>query len=86
MKNILCNTLKEEGRAFRNSGKNLSLYCVTSLANFRLLFNLQLIRSSTARGSGTSILSRWSLQMLTSTQTTPVFQGWRYVKHIYLKK
>ena len=33
---------------------------------FRLLFNLLLIRSSTARGSGTSILLRWSLQKLTS--------------------
>ena len=37
---ILCNTLKKEGRAFRNIGKNISLYCVISLANFRLLFNL----------------------------------------------
>ena len=74
MKNILCNTLKEEGRAFRNSGKNLSLYCVTSLANFRLLFNLQLIRSSTARGSGTSILSRWSLQKLTSNEKHDLFR------------
>ena len=36
---ILCNTLKKEGRAFRNIGKNISLY---------LLFNLLLIRSSTA--------------------------------------
>ena len=34
---ILCNTLKKEGRAFRNIGKNISLYCVISLANFRLL-------------------------------------------------
>ena len=25
---ILCNTLKKEGRAFRNIGKNISLYCV----------------------------------------------------------
>ena len=33
---ILCNTLKKEGRAFRNIGKNISLYCVISLANFRL--------------------------------------------------
>ena len=48
-------------------GKNISLYCVISLANFRLLFNLLLIRSSTARGSSTSILLRWSLQKLTST-------------------
>ena len=63
---ILYNTLKKEGRAFRNIGKNISLYCVISLANFRLLFNLLLIRSSTARGSGTSILLRWSLQKLTS--------------------
>ena len=63
---ILCNTLKKEGLAFQNIGKNISLYCVISLANFRLLFNLLLIRSSTARGSGTSILLRWSLQKLTS--------------------
>ena len=62
---ILCNTLKKEGRAFRNIGKNISLHCVISLANFRLLFNLLLIRSSTARGSGTSILLRWFLQKLT---------------------
>ena len=33
----LCNTLKKEDRAFRNIGKNISLYCVISLANFRLL-------------------------------------------------
>ena len=39
-------------------------YCVISLVNFRLLFNLSLIRSFTARGSGTSVLSRWSLQKL----------------------
>ena len=64
---ILCNTLKKEGRAFRNIGKNISLYCVISLANFCLLFSLLLIRSSTARGSGTSILLRWSLQKLTSS-------------------
>ena len=25
---ILCNTLRKEGRAFRNIGKNISLYCV----------------------------------------------------------
>ena len=31
---ILSNTLKKEGRAFRNIGKNISLYCVISLANF----------------------------------------------------
>ena len=62
---ILCNTPKKVGRAFRNIAKNISLYCVISLANFRLLFNLLLIRSSTARGSSTSILSRWSLQNLT---------------------
>ena len=43
-------------------------YRVISLANFRLLFNLLLIRSSTARGSGTSILLRWSLQELTSKE------------------
>ena len=42
----------------------ITLYCVISLANFRLLFNLQLIRSSSARGSSTSILSRWYLQIL----------------------
>ena len=63
---ILCNTLKKEGRVFRNIGQNISLYCVISLVNFRLLFNLLLIRSSTARGSRTSILLRWSLQKLTS--------------------
>ena len=45
---------------------NISLYCIISLSNFRLLLNLLLIRSSTARGSGTSILLRWSLQKLTS--------------------
>ena len=44
----------------------ISLYCVISLANFCLLFNLLLIRSSSARGSGTFILLRWSLQKLTS--------------------
>ena len=44
--------------------ENISLYCLISLAYFRLLFNLSLIRSSTTRGSGTSILSRWSLQKL----------------------
>ena len=65
---VLCNTLKKEGSAFRNIGKNISLYLVISLANFRLLFNLLLIRPSTARGSGTSILSRWSLQKLTSNR------------------
>ena len=43
-----------------------------TLANFRLLFNLLLIRSSTARGSLTSILSRWSLQKLTSWKTLRV--------------
>ena len=47
---------------------NKSLYCVISLANFCLLFNLQLIRSSTARGSGSSVLSLWSLQKLTSKE------------------
>ena len=44
--------------------ENISLYCLISLAYFRLLFKLSLIRSSTTRGSGTSILSRWSLQKL----------------------
>ena len=34
---ILCNTRKKEGRAFQNIGKNISLYCVISLANFRLI-------------------------------------------------
>ena len=70
---ILCNTLKKEGRTFRNIGKNISLYCVISLANFLLLFNLLLIRSSTARGSGTSILLRWSLQKLTSMVFQPIW-------------
>ena len=32
------NTLmKKEARAFRNIGKNISLYCVISLANFRFV-------------------------------------------------
>ena len=44
--------------------ENISPYCVISLANFRLLFNLSLIRSSTTRGSGTPVLSLWSLQKL----------------------
>ena len=35
---ILCNSLKKEGRAFRNIRKNISLYCVISLANFHLSF------------------------------------------------
>ena len=35
---ILCSTLKKEGRAFRNIGKNIFLDCVISLANFRLSF------------------------------------------------
>ena len=35
-------TLKKEGRAFRNIG-NISLYCLISLAYFRLLFKLSLI-------------------------------------------
>ena len=55
---------------FQNIGeKNVSLYWVIRLANSRLLLNLQLITSSTARGSGSSILSRpgWSLQ--TSAQS-----------------
>ena len=46
---------------------NKSQYWIIILANFRLLSHLQLIRSSTARGSVTSISSRWSLQILTST-------------------
>ena len=69
---ILCNTLKKEGRAFRNIGKNISLYCVISLANFRLLFNLQLIRSPTARGSGTQLFCHvgpCKMQKLTSKKT-----------------
>ena len=45
-----------------NPEKNISLYCVISPANYRLLFNLLLFRSSTARVSGTFILSSWSLQ------------------------
>ena len=52
-------------RLITQSLQYISLYCVISLANFRLLFNLLLIRSSTARGSGTSISLRWSLQKLT---------------------
>ena len=72
---ILCNTLKKEGRSFRNIGNNISLYYVIRLANFRLLFNLLLTRSSTARGSGTSILSRCSLQKLTSKEI-PIHYLW----------
>ena len=60
--------------------KNISLYCVISLANFRLLFNLLLIRPSTARGSGTSIFLRWSLQKLTSKQ---VLIALLYYRRIY---
>lgn len=41
--------------------ENISLYCVTILDNFRLLFK---IRSSKTRGSGTSLLPRRSLQKL----------------------
>ena len=48
---------------------NISLQCVINLANFRLLFNLLLFRSSTARVSGTSILSRWPIQKLRSKET-----------------
>ena len=44
--------------------ENISLYCLISLAYFRLLLKLSQIRSSTTRGSGTSILSWWSLQKL----------------------
>ena len=43
---------------------NISHYCVIGVANFRTSFNLSLIRSSTTRGSGTSVLSRWSLLKL----------------------
>ena len=73
----------EEGRpCLPKCWKNISLYCVISLANFRLLFNLLLIRSSTARGSGTSILLRWSLQKLTSTALYYLFtlQLWLFRK------
>ena len=43
---------------------NKLLLLLISLAYFRLLFKLSLIRFSTTRGFGTSILSRWSLQKL----------------------
>ena len=85
---ILCNTLKKEGRAFRNIGKNISLHCVISLTNFRLLFNLLLIRSSTARGSGTSILLRWSLQKLTFYKSAfykSIFYKSTYYKSTFYK-
>ena len=52
--------------------ENISLYCVISLANFRLLFNLQLIRSPTARGSGTQLFCHvgpCKMQKLTSKKT-----------------
>ena len=65
----LKHTLKKKGRAFRNIGKYTSLTLKSALLFFRL-FVLQfflLIRSST--GSGTFILSRWSLQ----TQFIAVF-------------
>ena len=52
-----CVTVRKMG----NPKKDVSLYCVISLANFRLLLNLLLFRSSTARISGTIISSRWSL-------------------------
>ena len=79
---LLCNTPKKEGCAFRNIGKNISLDCVISLANFRLLFNLLLIRSSTARGSGTSILLRWSLQKLTSKEIVTLVHSRLTMKHL----
>ena len=49
---------------YYNRRKQARLIKQYSLACFRLLFKLSLIRSSTTRGSGTSILSRWSLQKL----------------------
>ena len=58
---ILCNTLKKEGVPSKIL-ENIYLYRLISLANnFCLLFNFKLIRSSTARGSSTSVLSWWSL-------------------------
>ena len=62
---ILCNTLSR-------NGKNISLYYVIGLANFRLLFNLQLIRSPTARGSGTQLFCHGGpckMQKFTSKKT-----------------
>ena len=59
--------------------ENISLYCLISLTYFRLLFKLSLIRSSRTRGSGTSILSRWSLQKLLS----PPFCRCCYVHALY---
>ena len=64
----LCNTLKKEGRAFRNIGKKYIPILCNQPCKFSFIIQLKLllIRSSTARGSGTSILLRWSLQKLTS--------------------
>ena len=52
-KKMKCVTVRKMG----NPEENISLYCVISLANFRLFFNSLLLRSSTARVSGTTILS-----------------------------
>ena len=73
-------------KARKYIGKNISLYCVISLAHFRLLFNLLLngIRSSTGRGSGTSILLRWSLQKLTSYNNNEEFVSRKF--HINMLK
>ena len=61
---------KREGRAFRNIGKYIPiLFNHPCLFSSTIQFNLYLlIRSCTPRGSGTSILSRWSLQKLTSAE------------------
>ena len=60
----LKHTLKKDkkGRAFRNIGKEkyISLTVKSALLLYYLFYNLLLIRSFTT-GSGTFILSRWSL-------------------------
>ena len=61
-----------------------------TVVNFRLLFNLLLIRSSTARGSGTSVLLRWSLQKSApvpraSHSSRVIWPFWRSWHHQYVK-
>ena len=58
----LKHTLKKKGRAFRNIGteKYISQTVKSALLLYYLFYNLLLIRSFTT-GSGTFILSRWSL-------------------------
>ena len=59
----LKHTLKKKGRAFRNIGKYTSLTMKSALLFFCIICStiFLLIRSFTP-GSGTFILSRWSLQ------------------------